>query len=376
MNKIILLFTIVFYNAFVFSQNCNTNPITILDQSVKETSGLIFFDGKLVTHNDSGDSARLYEIDTITGNVLRIVNISNATNIDWEDITHDSNYIYVGDFGNNYGNRTDLVIYRISKQDFNSQTNVLADSLVIEYSDQTNFNSQPNANNYDCEAMIAFKDSLMLFSKNWENEKTYLYTIPKIPGNYNLTKRDSFDTQGTITGATYNKYTNVVLLIGYKTSSLSKYMWELYGFEGYNVFGGNKAKCDINITGSIQIEGITTKNDFNYFISSEEINRWGVNLSPYLSSYSYGGVSINRRKRFSIELYPNPVNNILNIFIKNVSNKVQNRLKITNTLGEVVFNDYINENKSAICISKLPKGTYFVSITNNENVITKIFIKN
>ena len=149
--KFILIFSIAFLGIIqAFTQSCSTNAITVLDPTVKETSGLIFFDGKLVTHNDSGDNPNLYEIDTVSGAVTRTVSISNASNIDWEDIAQDDDYIYVGDFGNNNGNRGDLIIYKIAKADFNTQTSVTADSILIQYAAQTNFTSRPNANNYDC----------------------------------------------------------------------------------------------------------------------------------------------------------------------------------------------------------------------------------
>ncbi len=371
-----LLFSIISI-AIVFTsiaQNCNTDAITILDQNVKETSGLIFFDGKLVTHNDSGDSPTLYEIDTITGAVTRTVSISNATNVDWEDITQDDDYIYVGDFGNNNGNRTNLIIYKIAKTDFNTQTSVIADSILIQYADQTNFSSQPNDNDYDCEAMIAFQDSLMLFSKNWVNEMTYLYTLPKTPGNYNLVKRDSFDTQGTITGATYNPGTNVILLVGYKSSAFSKYLWELAQFTGYDVLQGNNTKCNLNVTGSIQVEAIAVKDDFNYFISSEEITQLGITLDTYLSTYSYGGVSIEEKKKFSFEIFPNPVDDYLNIIIRNISNTI--KIKITNTLGETIFeNNDATVAQNVVDTSSFPKGVYFISVISQKTTITQSFIK-
>ena len=85
-----------------------------LPNSISETSGLLFYNGKLITHNDSGDAANLYELDTIRGNITRTITISNATNSDWEDITQDDTHIYIGDFGNNSnGNRQDLKIYKI-----------------------------------------------------------------------------------------------------------------------------------------------------------------------------------------------------------------------------------------------------------------------
>ena len=57
-----------------------------MPERVKETSGLLFLDGKIMTHNDSGDAANLYEIDSLSGIIVRTISISNATNIDWEDM--------------------------------------------------------------------------------------------------------------------------------------------------------------------------------------------------------------------------------------------------------------------------------------------------
>lgn len=376
--KLFLILFLSVLSSILVGQNCSTTAITTLDQSIIETSGLIFFEGRLVTHNDSGDGPNLYEIDTITGAVLRTVSVTDAVNVDWEDITQDDDYIYVGDFGNNNGNRGDLAIYVISKADFKTQTSVTADTILIQYADQTDFTSQPNANNYDCEAMIAFGDSLMLFSKNWENEKTYLYTLPKVAGFYNLVKRDSFDTQGTITGATYNSIANEILLTGYKTSNLSKYLWKLAQFQGYNVLRGTNTRCDLNITGSIQVEGIAMKNQSEYYISTEEVTRFGITLDSYLSTYKTSvNTSIGGHKKFTFELFPNPVNNYLNYFLRNISQAIRHKIKITNTLGEVIYEkDAILELENQIDTSRFPSGIYYVSILSNNSVSTQSFIKN
>ncbi|MCD4681234.1 MAG: hypothetical protein K8S00_12690, partial [Bacteroidales bacterium] len=65
------------------------SSVTTLHDSIEETSGLIYLNHKLITHNDSGGEAALYEIDSISGNVVRKVFISNAKNTDWEDICYD-----------------------------------------------------------------------------------------------------------------------------------------------------------------------------------------------------------------------------------------------------------------------------------------------
>src|SRR6188768_1854424 len=52
-----------------------------------ETSGLEFLDGKLWTFNDSGNPNDIYRVDTASNTVFQTVDISNSTNVDWEDMT-------------------------------------------------------------------------------------------------------------------------------------------------------------------------------------------------------------------------------------------------------------------------------------------------
>src|SRR6188768_3637663 len=68
---------------------------------LNETSGLTFINGKLWTFNDSGNANDIYRVDTSTSTVYQTVDISNATNVDWEDMTSNNDYLYIGDFGNN-----------------------------------------------------------------------------------------------------------------------------------------------------------------------------------------------------------------------------------------------------------------------------------
>ena len=114
---------------FCFSLEAQIENITEkynLPNTVSETSGLLFLKGTLITHNDSGDDANLYELDTLSGSISRTISITNATNVDWEDITQDETYIYIGDFGNNNGNRQDLKVYKILKTDYINNTSITA----------------------------------------------------------------------------------------------------------------------------------------------------------------------------------------------------------------------------------------------------------
>ncbi|MBL4643362.1 MAG: T9SS C-terminal target domain-containing protein, partial [Flavobacteriaceae bacterium] len=139
MKEKIVLICLFLICSSIEAQIENINSKYDLPNTVSETSGLLFYNGKLITHNDSGDNANLYELDTISGNITRTIHITNATNVDWEDITQDETYIYIGDFGNNNGNRQDLKIYRILKSDFNNGTSITSEVISFSYEDQVNF---------------------------------------------------------------------------------------------------------------------------------------------------------------------------------------------------------------------------------------------
>ena len=92
--------------------------IAILPDLINESSGLVFFDDQLWTHNDKGGEDKIYQIDTSTGVVIQTVVIAAADNDDWEDLAQDENHIYIGDFGNNKGDRMNLKIYKIKNQNW------------------------------------------------------------------------------------------------------------------------------------------------------------------------------------------------------------------------------------------------------------------
>ena len=110
-----LLFLLLFSNC---SQNKKTNSnkaentvvfATQLPKKINETSGLEYFDGQLITHNDSGDDPLLYGFSK-TGALLETYVVEDAENHDWEDIAMDDRYLYISDSGNNFGNRKNLKI--------------------------------------------------------------------------------------------------------------------------------------------------------------------------------------------------------------------------------------------------------------------------
>ena len=147
-----------------------------LPEGLEEASGLAYLDGDLWTHNDGGNSNEIYRIDTLTGAILQTVLVGALENEDWEDLAQSNTHLFVGDFGNNAGNRMDLKVGRIDR---NNLGNLIVSAQIINfsYSDQTDFTPLLNANDYDCEAFFFYQDSLHLFTKNWVDQQTRHYTF-------------------------------------------------------------------------------------------------------------------------------------------------------------------------------------------------------
>ena len=124
----------------------------LLPNEVKETSGLLFWDKDFWTLNDSGNDPIIYRLDTTTGSIIQRITILKASNVDWETMAQDDDYIYIGDVGNNSGNRDDLGIYIVSKASIPSSGDVSVNSnhITFTYSDYPGEKIERGDNNFDC----------------------------------------------------------------------------------------------------------------------------------------------------------------------------------------------------------------------------------
>ena len=285
----------------------------VLSDTIKETSGLIYWNGNFWTHNDDTDTL-LYAIDTTDGHIVKRIAIAGAVNHDWEEITQDNNYIYIGDFGNNAnGNRTNLVILRIAKSAILAgQTSVTPDKIFFSYADQSSFTATGSNNtDFDCESFLATDDSLYLFNKQWISGKSKIYVLPKTPGTYSAVPVAEFNVDGLITGATYIAAKKAVVLCGYKKGSslYQPFVYLLYDYSGNSFFSGNKRRILINPL-LYQTEGIATIDGKRFFISNEDHSPVQptlrvVDFSPYLDGYYHLNVP-EFTNAPGVSLYPNP----------------------------------------------------------------------
>lgn len=353
--KVLTNLLLIFSAIQIYAQDIAVTTVVPLDGLVWETSGLIWLEDRLITHNDSGGGHYLYEIDTVDGEVMRTVVVANAASSDWEDICYDDNYIYVGDFGNNAGTRTDLRIFRLSITDYLTTPNdtVYCDTIAFNYADQTDFEPAVYTTNYDAEAFIAHNDSLYLFSKNWGNLETNVYSIPKEPGTYTVSIIDNFNTDGLVTGAAYDPIKNEILLCGY--NFITPFLYFIKGFSGNEFSAGDQLRVSPSFEGSFQIEGSTALGNHSFFVSSEKVDTGGSFLHRIdISNFA----SLPIRQNENIAIYPKRVKSILNVTGAN-----EYQIQVFNSNGQLVNSGFGNQ----IDLGALTSGIYIIHVLDHDN---------
>lgn len=197
-------------------------PILVgqLPAPVTESSGIVksrrYADkGVFWTHNDSGDTARLFAVDA-GGKLLREVLIPNAKNVDWEDIAVDEQgRLLVADIGDNLRKRESITLYRLAEPDARN-----ADERVAE--PQTfHFRYPPGQIPCDAEALFVRAGNAYLFTKEPGCVRCYRLPLPETPPTddtvVEAVRVAESKTFGAATGAAISGDGRRVVLINYLT---------------------------------------------------------------------------------------------------------------------------------------------------------------
>ncbi len=358
----------------------NGKPVLMAPlKQISESSGLVYSDGRLWTFGDSGNPAEIFSVDTATGSIIQTVHIRNYPNTDWEDITADSDYLYISDLGNNTGDRTDLEILKIAKHDIGSAAAVSVSALAINiaYNDQSDFSPNDHTN-FDCEAILSMGDSLYLFSKDRGDLQTRVYAVSKTPGTYRLSPYTSYNVNGEITGADFNPATREAVLIGYMGSKLNSFIWILDDFQDQMFFSGNKRRIEIgNNSLEWQTEGICFIDPTRVFISCESTPDIGSSLySLDLRQLQDSAVitSLPEKASEGIFCYPNPVNDFINLH----SNETILSVTLKDMEGVDLLDSNVNSSSYQIDLSQpgIKNGLYLLEIRETDYMeIKKIMIR-
>lgn len=235
-----------------------------LPDEVEETSGVILFAGLIWTFNDSGGDTVLFGISAGKGTIEKKIILSNCKNKDWEALTQNSKYIFIGDIGNNDGSRTDLTIYFIEKRKITNESEqiIIPEEITFKYEDQNDFTPARFASSFDCEAMISTDDSIFLFTKDWVNLKTTIYEIPARSGNYVAKRVSEIDVEGLITDASLKNDT--LVLCGYNLFNPFVLI-----FKNFMVLS-DQVRIELENSSGVQMEGIAIMNKNKFILTNEK----------------------------------------------------------------------------------------------------------
>lgn len=214
---------------------------------------------------DAGNTNTLTKLSK-TGEIVQRITITNATNIDWEDLTTDAlGNIYIGDFGNNDEDRKLFKIYKVNYNDLN-KTEVTAE--IIE------FELPKKQDSKDFEAFFIYKNSFYIFSK--ATKKFIVLKVPNTIGKHTASVISHFNLNGKhnkITAADISNNGKTIVLLNHNK------LWKISDFKGDDFFSGTLQKRPFNHNS--QKEGICFKTDTTVIITDERKNKTGGNIYSF-----------------------------------------------------------------------------------------------
>jgi hypothetical protein len=254
-----------------------------LPKKLKEVSGITYFPETSIiyTLEDSGNKNAIYAIDS-KGKLDKTITISNAENIDWEDITRDkTGNIYIGDFGNNDNERKDLCIYKVAKSELNKDLAKAEYKISFSYPEQTEFPPKKKEMFYDVEGFFEQGGYFYLFTKNRSkgfDGTAFIYKIKNAYGTQKAVKIGEFKTCNNynhcvLTSATISPDGKKVALLSHDKVLLFK------GFKGDLFHKGTHT--EINLNHFSQKEAIVFKDNNTLLIADEKTNKVGGNVYEF-----------------------------------------------------------------------------------------------
>ena len=283
MKKSFLLALSIVLLACQQQSNSDLKTIFSLPKKLKEVSGITYFPetNLIYTLEDSGNKNEIYVINS-EGKLDKTIAISNAQNVDWEDITKDKNgNIYIGDFGNNDNERQDLCIYKVAKNELDKENAVSEYKISFSYPEQTEFPPKKKELFYDVEGFFEYQNYFYLFTKNRSKNfdgTAFIYKILNAPGTQKATKIGEFKTcdnynHCVLTSATISPDGKKVVLLSHDKIVL---------FENYPGDLFNKGtQTEIHLNHFSQKEAIVFKDNSTLLIADEKTNKVGGNVYEF-----------------------------------------------------------------------------------------------
>ncbi|MFH6999862.1 hypothetical protein ACHRVZ_18205 [Flavobacterium sp. FlaQc-57] len=284
MKKFFLLGISIALLACQEQSNTNLKKLYSLPKKLKEVSGITYFPetNLIYTLEDSGNKNAIYALNS-EGKVAKNITITNAINVDWEDITKDkSGNIYIGDFGNNDNERKDLCIYKVNKNQLDKDLAVAEYKVSFSYPEQTEFPPKKKEMFFDVEGFFEHEGYFYLFTKNRSKNfdgTAFIYKIKNAVGTQKATKIGEFKTCNNynhcvLTSATISPDGKKVVLLSHDKIVLFK------GYKGDLFHTGSQTEIKLNDFS--QKEAIVFKDNNTLLIADEKSNKVGGNVYEFI----------------------------------------------------------------------------------------------
>ncbi len=249
------------------------DPVTIDVPELTESSGLAFStrsDDVLFSHNDSGDSSRLYAF-SLKGKFLYELQVEKAKAKDWEDMCafeyDGKNWLAVGDIGDNdfQHDYVSIYVFKEPKEKEGDRKR----KTEVEYELKVEYPGGPT--NSEALAYDPIRHSFLLLSKENLNCTFYEVTIPENPkGDIRVkAKKVANYTIPLVTGAAISRDGTHLAICTYGPACLLErnknkpdHAWEMSA--------GDLAKCFFEVPPRKQGEAICFAPDGKHlFLTSE-----------------------------------------------------------------------------------------------------------
>ncbi len=271
-----LLLTVLIFASSCAQKADFTEVLYPFPKDLKEVSGMHLDRNNLLwVVEDSGNKNQLYALDQ-QGKLQKTVEITNALNTDWEDLTYDANdNLYIGDFGNNDNERQNLKILKINAADLADKTAITAEEIEFYYPEQQGFPPKKTQLLYDAEAFFVLGDSFYVFTKNRSkgfDGTSLVYKIPNRVGRHAAQLIGAFKTCGiyqqcAVTSAAISPDLKTIAVL------TQGKIWLIENFKKDDILSGNISSYDLKEL--TQKESILFENNQTLLLSDEAKKKTG-----------------------------------------------------------------------------------------------------
>lgn len=330
-------------------------------------------------HNDSGDLARIFAINS-NGEHLGVFNLSNATNRDWEDISvgpgpiENVEYIYIAEIGDNLAQFDIKYIYRIPEPVVDADQDPV--NITLTDFDIIKFKYPDGQRDAETIMVDPLTNDIYVVSKREANVKVYLAAFPQSTiDTLILEDMGTLPFTNIVSGDISSKGDEILLKnyesVFYWHRNSQQTIAEALTLNQYYLLPYTREPQGEAVSWSYNSDG--------YYTVSEEPLDFPAHLYFYPRLDATNSESErNLDEGLDIYLkqnYPNPFNPVTKICyqIKEYSSV---SLKVYNMLGQEVIN--LSDGKKApgeyevyFDAASLTNGTYFYKLQTNDHTHVK-----